>query len=1317
MAFFYFFFFFAFSFFRSHDFASSCIAGIFRSQKISTLSSFSFAGAARDFLALEGFRSVSFFFFLSFFLPFCFSVCTSKENSFSDAGPLNVTYELHRLYSTPRAKKFLEFVNSKRSPEPFLCWSALESLIEEVRDNTLESSESRSQKVKTIVEDFVVESAEYQLGLPMNVKEKMDDLYKNVSEDPEFWDGRPLLMLQREAELMLLADVREFAEKHPWSAEDSDGSHTGDICPLHVMTVQKNKLNEEKRAGVMKKLSGLLSKNSPVHRGVGSKLRRGTLKLEKIGKKATSRTVDTTLEELNGDLRPCRMTRSALCIYAVLTPGSEASSTHFTIDYELKIAGMEMRIHHGVHTLELLPVNSRKVFFVQFEDFQQMESWNTKLLASKERAETQQALLKAKREKILGLPSLPPPPKVPSGQIITQLKTPKSSQDEGSDMTRGGHSHHQPAVSSSSHSDRMLQVAGYQMAGSISNMAAAASYGNNMSEFNSMAAMYGGNTPDMGGNLLDGNNNNNNNNNNNGNESGMNVTELYGVNLNNMSTGYGVAFPTSSEVPEGWNQDGAAPGTDFISPRDSYVSHNSEGISDSMSSSMESSDGEALVDEFETDRGDFNEIFQYCVSRLRHFENSPNSPEKEKLRTDTYVELIGLAEDFVTSAVRYGQIIISEVYLPISKKTIRPNDAIGGVIGGEKFIVHNIMFKFALDSHNVFGGNDESAAKVAGLELKGLQAYMSSNTPDLCYPLMALVDYKGFRLVASSLLPLSSHSLRYGSQDAAVTVEKSLPALTQRIEEASSSLNLKLHEAGKDRVVMATAVDIEGHLGRDGRFYLLDFSRVFPPLTPNRSVVGSHLFQMFRPEFVKSFTLFPLCSDAYSNFTAGLKHAKEHAEEIDLASMELLNVSVSNFVAELIARMGEEARIAGTLENFPLTQLLHSQGINVRYLGEVVRKMGRHPFGLVVLTHMVARVVKIGFRRTLRSEMKRLRVSIDEPYRIAAKDFLNNVFSSSVESEAYWATEVPELLNSRFQLRPGNWNAFPKNLKKVLFAVEQVNGIQFNAKVAIFMLVQQALGLRVAPSLVTLLQTQPKVYAQKAVFDDVDVEDVGLRVKFLDIISNAQGFVFSKRAEEKEKEGFFEAAKSLYYRAYMGYQTALASNPNDSILLRNCALVMVKLYRLDCISDDDWENLTEVPNISLKDADPDDPLLFGAQQNFKKAIQANRKSCTFYASYAEFLCQMGQYEDAEAHYLEGLLRDPYSVPVLREYAKLLEQVDEADLALKFENRAKEVEVHITQLHNEEMKSSQEDLARAVQREQLIKSGDRFFTKEKLDAIM
>ena len=59
----------------------------------------------------------------------------------------------------------------------------------------------------------------------------------------------------------------------------------------------------------------------------------------------------------------------------------------------------------------------------------------------------------------------------------------------------------------------------------------------------------------------------------------------------------------------------------------------------------------------------------------------------------------------------------------MEKKTIFPI-SIGGQAGGEKYIVQNILFKFAVDSNNMYKG-DFAAAKVAGLELKGSIAYFN----------------------------------------------------------------------------------------------------------------------------------------------------------------------------------------------------------------------------------------------------------------------------------------------------------------------------------------------------------------------------------------------------------------------------------------------------------------------------------------------------------------------------------------------------------------------------------------------------------------
>lgn len=46
----------------------------------------------------------------------------------------------------------------------------------------------------------------------------------------------------------------------------------------------------------------------------------------------------------------------------------------------------------------------------------------------------------------------------------------------------------------------------------------------------------------------------------------------------------------------------------------------------------------------------------------------------------------------------------------MEKKTIRPFANVGGVIGGEKYIVHNILYKFAIGKEGMYG--EQEAAKV-----------------------------------------------------------------------------------------------------------------------------------------------------------------------------------------------------------------------------------------------------------------------------------------------------------------------------------------------------------------------------------------------------------------------------------------------------------------------------------------------------------------------------------------------------------------------------------------------------------------------------
>ena len=58
-------------------------------------------------------------------------------------------------------------------------------------------------------------------------------------------------------------------------------------------------------------------------------------------------------------------------------------------------------------------------------------------------------------------------------------------------------------------------------------------------------------------------------------------------------------------------------------------------------------------------------------------------------------------------------------------------------------------------------GRDEIAMKIAGHELKSLENLFSCFIEGLSYPLLSLIDFKGYRLVALSLLPINGKTLQF----------------------------------------------------------------------------------------------------------------------------------------------------------------------------------------------------------------------------------------------------------------------------------------------------------------------------------------------------------------------------------------------------------------------------------------------------------------------------------------------------------------------------------------------------------------------------
>ena len=104
----------------------------------------------------------------------------------------------------------------------------------------------------------------------------------------------------------------------------------------------------------------------------------------------------------------------------------------------------------------------------------------------------------------------------------------------------------------------------------------------------------------------------------------------------------------------------------------------------------------------------WNIRFQTCLKKMEELDDC----SELKDRVEVVTQLMHLSEDFVYASRAVGKMIISEVCLSIDEKVIKPiTKCLGGRAGGEKYMVHNILFKFALDSFKLFGGSDLAAAK------------------------------------------------------------------------------------------------------------------------------------------------------------------------------------------------------------------------------------------------------------------------------------------------------------------------------------------------------------------------------------------------------------------------------------------------------------------------------------------------------------------------------------------------------------------------------------------------------------------------------
>ncbi|XP_017288873.1 clustered mitochondria protein homolog isoform X3 [Kryptolebias marmoratus] len=168
----------------------------------------------------------------------------------------------------------------------------------------------------------------------------------------------------------------------------------------------------------------------------------------------------------------------------------------------------------------------------------------------------------------------------------------------------------------------------------------------------------------------------------------------------------------------------------------------------------------------------------------------------------------------------------------------------------QMFIWNNIFFSLGFDVRDHYRelGGDAAAHAAPTNDLNGVRAYGAVDVEGLYTLGTVVVDYRGYRVTAQSIIPgilerEQEQSVIYGSIDFGKTVVSHGKYL-ELLDKTSRPLKVQRHKVlnEKDEAVeLCSSVECKGIIGNDGRHYILDLLRTFPPDLNFLPVCGEEL--------------------------------------------------------------------------------------------------------------------------------------------------------------------------------------------------------------------------------------------------------------------------------------------------------------------------------------------------------------------------------------------------------------------------------------------------------------------------------------------
>lgn len=185
--------------------------------------------------------------------------------------------------------------------------------------------------------------------------------------------------------------------------------------------------------------------------------------------------------------------------------------------------------------------------------------------------------------------------------------------------------------------------------------------------------------------------------------------------------------------------------------------------------------------------------------------------------------------DFVAGATRGAMAVIDGNVMAINP---------GEEAKMQMFIWNNIFFSLGFDVRDHYKelGGDAAAFVAPRNDLQGVRVYSAVDLPGLYTLGTVVIDYRGYRVTAQSIIPgilerEQEQSVVYGSIDFGKTVI-SHPKYMDLLSKAAQQLKILPHKVVNDKneeVELCSSVECKGIVGNDGRHYILDLLRTFPP--------------------------------------------------------------------------------------------------------------------------------------------------------------------------------------------------------------------------------------------------------------------------------------------------------------------------------------------------------------------------------------------------------------------------------------------------------------------------------------------------------